>query len=104
MFLGGDFECAVGQGCEALLRSREASEYKQTMKNQNILKPKAEVAAKSEAEELQRRADLALHVPAEPELGAAGTTRIAISVDGVTLKRRFESDHTIQRILQWVGA
>ena len=60
--------------------------------------------ASAGAEEAERRAKLAARVPAEPPAGEAGNTRVRVKLGSTSLERRFAADHTLQDVVQWIGA
>jgi hypothetical protein len=89
----GALEAAQGSARYALARDRAAFE--------SALQ--ASVGTAGEEEE-RRKAALRPRVPAQPEAGRAGTTRVTVFCGDQVLQRRFNSDDVVRDIVHWLGA
>lgn len=80
--------------------------YHALKRNQELEKAMEVSVSSASQEELARRQEFVSQLPAIPLEGAAGTTRISITVakGAPPLKRRFVSDDTLQDVVNWIGS
>jgi hypothetical protein len=85
----------AAQGSARYLLARDRAAFEAALQ--------ASVGTAGEEEE-RRKAALRPRVPAQPEAGRAGTTRVTVFCGEDVLQRRFNSDDVVRDIVHWLGA
>jgi len=101
---GGEDPARLWMAKAALERTQDSAVYLYAKDREDFEKAMEESMGSANEEENNRRKEYKNRVPAEPELGVAGTTVIRVFFSDKVVQRRFNSDDIVEGIIMWLGA